>query len=54
MPIGILYREELREYDFGSEHPFRGDRFDIFPRFLRKNVAEEVKDCHKEYWACLR
>ena len=40
MAIGILYREELREYDFGPGHPFRGDRFDIFPRFLRENVVE--------------
>lgn len=41
MAIGILYREELREYDFGPGHPFRGDRFEIFPRFLRGNLAED-------------
>jgi acetoin utilization protein AcuC len=37
MTIAILYREELKEYDFGPGHPFRGDRYDIFPRFLREN-----------------
>jgi acetoin utilization protein AcuC len=36
MTIAILYREELREYDFGPGHPFRGDRYEIFPRFLRE------------------
>ncbi|MFC2002329.1 histone deacetylase family protein [Chloroflexota bacterium] len=41
MAIGILYREELREYDFGPGHPFRGDRFEIFPRFLQNNLAED-------------
>ena len=41
MAIGILYREELKEYDFGPGHPFRGDRYEIFPRFLRENLAED-------------
>ena len=36
MPVGILFSEELREYDFGPGHPFRGDRYDIFPDFLRR------------------
>ena len=36
MPVGILCSEELREYDFGPGHPFRGDRYDIFPDFLRQ------------------
>jgi len=40
MPIAILYREELREYDFGPGHPLRGDRFEIFPPFLRENLPE--------------
>jgi len=40
MAIGILYREELKEYDFGQGHPFRGDRYEMFPRFLRENLAE--------------
>ena len=41
MAIGILYREELKEYDFGPGHPFRGDRYEIFPQFLRDNLAED-------------
>jgi acetoin utilization protein AcuC len=36
----ILYREELREYDFGPGHPFRGDRYEIFPQFLKQNLTE--------------
>ncbi len=41
MAIGILYREELKEYDFGPGHPFRGDRYELFPKFLRDNLAED-------------
>jgi len=41
MPLGILYRPELREYDFGPGHPFRGDRYEVFPPFLRNNVPED-------------
>ncbi len=41
MALAILYRQELREYDFGPGHPFRGDRYEIFPRFLRDNLAED-------------
>jgi len=40
MPIAILYREELKEYDFGPGHPFRGDRYEIFPRFLKESLSE--------------
>jgi acetoin utilization protein AcuC len=40
MTVSILYREELREYDFGLGHPFRGDRYEIFPQFLRAHVPE--------------
>lgn len=39
--IPILYREELKEYDFGPGHPFRGDRYQVFPKFLRKNLPED-------------
>ena len=39
--IAVLYREELKEYDFGPGHPFRGDRYEIFPRFLRENLSED-------------
>ena len=38
MTIGILYREELKEYDFGPGHPFRGDRYIAFYNFLTKNL----------------
>ncbi len=38
MPVGILYREELSEYDFGPGHPFRGDRYEFFPGFLRQHL----------------
>ncbi|UCB42057.1 MAG: hypothetical protein JSV77_06175 [Dehalococcoidales bacterium] len=40
MVIPIIYREELREYDYGLGHPFRGDRYDIFPQFLKKKLVE--------------
>lgn len=41
MTVAILYRDELREYDFGPGHPFRGDRYEIFPNFLKERVPEE-------------
>jgi acetoin utilization protein AcuC len=41
MPIAILYSEELREYDFGPGHSFRGDRYEVFPRFLREKLSDE-------------
>ncbi|HEX74182.1 MAG TPA: histone deacetylase family protein [Dehalococcoidia bacterium] len=42
MGIAILYREELKEYDFGPGHPFHGDRYQLFYQFLRHNLAEDV------------
>jgi acetoin utilization protein AcuC len=41
MAIGILYQENLREYDFGPGHPFCGDRYELFSKFLKENLAEE-------------
>jgi len=41
MTVNIIYREELKEYDFGPGHPFRGDRYDIFPRFLREHLSSQ-------------
>jgi acetoin utilization protein AcuC len=41
MAIGIVYREELKEYDFGPGHPFRGDRYQVFPGFLRDRLPED-------------
>jgi acetoin utilization protein AcuC len=65
MTIGILYREELKEYDFGPGHSFRGDRYEIFPEYLRNAlpedrnyriiIAQPASDedlsliCHKDY-----
>jgi len=40
MVLAILYRPELREYDFGSGHPFHGDRYRIFPEFLKERLTE--------------
>lgn len=41
MAVAIIYREELREYDFGPGHPFRGDRYEIFPAFLKQRLPED-------------
>ena len=41
MTIGILYRDELNEYDFGPGHPFRGDRYNMFMKFLKEHIPEE-------------
>ena len=41
MAFALLYRQELSEYDFGPGHPFRGDRYQIFPQFLQENLAED-------------
>ncbi len=37
----ILYREELKEYDFGPGHPFRGDRYQVFPEFLSQRLKPD-------------
>ena len=41
--IAILFREELKEYDFGIGHPLRGDRFESFPEFLKQNFKDSYK-----------
>ena len=41
MAFVILYCPELREYDFGPGHPFRGGRYEIFPPFLREYLPED-------------
>ena len=41
MVIGVLYQDELKEYDFGPGHPFRGDRYEAFPQFLKGNLVED-------------
>ncbi|MCW3140809.1 MAG: histone deacetylase [Methanophagales archaeon] len=41
MQLAILYREELKEYDFGAGHPFSGARYTNFYRFLKDNLSDE-------------
>lgn len=41
MTLGILYNEDLKEYDFGVGHPFRGDRYEIFPSFLAEKLPQD-------------
>lgn len=41
MAIAILFREELKEYDFGPGHSFRGDRYPMFHQFLREHLPED-------------
>jgi acetoin utilization protein AcuC len=40
LAIRILFREGLKEYDFGPGHPFRGDRYITFLSFLREKLIE--------------
>ncbi len=52
MTLAILYREELKEYDFGPGHSFRGDRYEIFPKFLQETLpAENHYQFIKAEWA---
>ena len=39
--IGILYNEAVKEYSFGAGHPFRGERYELFYRFLKQNIPED-------------
>ncbi len=41
MALAILSHPELTEYNFGPGHPFRGDRYEMFPRFLHKRLPED-------------
>ncbi|MBE0480773.1 MAG: hypothetical protein IBX68_07325 [Dehalococcoidia bacterium] len=41
MPVTILFSEDLKEYDFGPGHPFRGDRYLKFLKFLREHLPED-------------
>ena len=49
MMISIVYREELREYDFGPGHPFRGDRYEIFPQLLKASDEDLLLVADQEY-----
>ena len=39
--VSLLYREEIRGYDFGIGHPFRGDRFRLFNKVLSELFPED-------------
>ncbi len=41
MTVAILYRDELKDYDFGIGHPFRGDRYAAFMKFLEAHLPEK-------------
>lgn len=41
MATAILYQEGLREYDFGPGHPFRGDRYEALPQFLKDKLPAD-------------
>jgi acetoin utilization protein AcuC len=41
MAAAILYRDELKEYDFGPGHPFRGERFKSFMSLLEKRLPPD-------------
>lgn len=45
LETSILFREELKEYDFGVGHPFRGDRYVDFYKFLQQNLKEGSDYC---------
>lgn len=38
--IGILYSDELRNYDFGPGHPFRGDRYEQFMTYFKETMKK--------------
>jgi acetoin utilization protein AcuC len=41
MSLAVLYRAELKEYDFGAGHPFRGERYHTFYQFFKETVSDE-------------
>jgi acetoin utilization protein AcuC len=41
--IGILYSRELKNYDFGPGHPFRGDRYQRFIDYFNTTLKETGK-----------
>jgi acetoin utilization protein AcuC len=40
MSVAIIYRDELKEYDFGSGHPFHGRRYGSFMQLLSKRLPQ--------------
>jgi acetoin utilization protein AcuC len=43
MKTGIIYSNKLKNYDFGSGHPFRGDRFESFMSYFNTELSESGK-----------
>lgn len=41
MTVAVLYQEALKEYDFGSGHPFHGDRYAAFMHFLKNRLPSD-------------
>ena len=41
MSLAVLYGEELKEYDFGAGHPFRGERYQKFYHFFKEKLSDE-------------
>ena len=41
MNVAILYRDEIKEYDFGTGHPFHGERYSAFMHMLLKRLAPD-------------
>jgi acetoin utilization protein AcuC len=41
MTIAVLYQEALKEYDFGSGHPFHGDRYSNFMHFFTQRLPPD-------------
>jgi len=50
MALAILYREELKEYDFGPGHSFRGDRYEVFPHFLKEKLGDASYQVLQAEW----
>jgi len=40
MTIAIVYSDEMRNYDFGPGHPFRGNRYANFMRLFEEKVSD--------------
>lgn len=40
MKVGIVYSEQLKNYDFGLGHPFRGDRFRSFMSYFDATLSK--------------
>jgi len=44
MKAALLYNPEIKRYDFGEGHPFRGDRFKVFVDFFRSKFKDQVQE----------